>query len=155
MKQASLDNLKRGRGWNKGKSLTKEHRDKLRASNIGQKRSSEFRKKLSKAHKGMKKPWVKGHFGEKNPHWKGGITPIHEAIRRSKEYKLWRDAVKKRDGYKCIWCGLNKKLEADHIKPFCDYPELRFAIDNGRTLCNECHKRTNTYGKRRKILLGE
>lgn len=64
----------------------------------------------------------------------------------SQEYKLWRKAIFERDNYSCIWCKSNIKLQADHIKSFSQFPELRFAIDNGRTLCLECHKTTDTYG---------
>lgn len=91
------------------------------------------------------------HRGEKNHSWKGGITPINKKIRRSLEYRLWREAVFKRDNYTCIWCELRSGkgrtviLHADHIKPFSLFPELRFAIDNGRTLCVDCHKKTDTY----------
>lgn len=97
-----------------------------------------------------------GHKGEKNFLWKGGITPINQKIRMSFEYKLWREAVFKRDNWTCVWCGaISKKensviLNADHIKPFAYYPELRFAIDNGRTLCVPCHKTTDTYANRAK-----
>lgn len=91
-------------------------------------------------------------FYDKN----GRISPINHLIRNSNEYKLWRKSVFERDNYICIWCfkkgGWNKQehkiiiLNADHIKPFSLFPELRFAIDNGRTLCVECHKKTNTFG---------
>lgn len=90
--------------------------------------------------------------GNNNGSWKGGITPINKKIRHSLEYKLWRKAVFERDNYTCIWCGARSCkgkdviLQADHIKPFAYYPEVRFAIDNGRTLCMECHKKTDTYG---------
>src|SRR3990167_7364961 len=95
--------------------------------------------------------WTKGLPKEKNPNWNGGIYPHHKAIRHSLEYKLWREAVFKRDNYTCIWCGERGKfLNADHIKPFALFPELRFAIDNGRTLCIDCHKTTDTYGGKSK-----
>jgi len=89
--------------------------------------------------------------GESNHAWKGGVTPENHKIRNSVEMRLWREAVFKRDNYTCIWCGArngNGKrnvLNADHIKPFAQYPELRFAIDNGRTLCVPCHKTTESY----------
>jgi hypothetical protein len=85
--------------------------------------------------------------GSNGTNWKGGISPINKVIRRSVEYRLWRTAVFERDSYTCVWCGqVGGELHPDHIKPFSLYPELRFAIDNGRTLCVKCHKTTNTYG---------
>jgi 5-methylcytosine-specific restriction endonuclease McrA len=64
------------------------------------------------------------------------------------EYKLWRRAVFTRDNFTCIWCGIKGDIEADHIKPWSLFPALRYAIDNGRTLCKDCHKKTDTYGSK-------
>ena len=65
-------------------------------------------------------------------------------------YRLWREAVFKRDDYTCQNCGKRGgKLNADHIKLFALFPELRFKVSNGRTLCNApCHRLTDTYGGR-------
>ncbi len=136
---------------------------KRKSHKKGYKLSVETRAKMSLAKKGNKytlgiAPWNKGKkypqiSGEKHFNWKGGITTSNRMIRRSLEYKLWKEAVFKRDDYTCSWCGArnNKglgksiKIEADHIKPFSHYPELRFSIDNGRTLCVDCHSKTDTY----------
>ena len=90
--------------------------------------------------------------GSSHWNWQGGITPESKKERNKLEYKLWREAIFKRDNYTCVLCGETKKyLNADHIKPFALYPELRLSLDNGRTLCIDCHEKTETYkGKTRR-----
>ena len=81
----------------------------------------------------------------KHNFWKGGISKTTRKFKanfqNTIEYRLWRTAVFTRDKYTCVWCGSKKSgtLNADHIQEFALYPELRLAIDNGRTLCRECH----------------
>lgn len=112
--------------------------------------SEQHRKNISEGNKGHAGYW-KGKKGPESANWQGGIYPEHLRLRKSEEYRLWRVAVFERDSYTCVWCGIKGSiLNADHIKPFCDYPELRFAIDNGRTLCAPCHRTTDTYGGRKK-----
>lgn len=73
-------------------------------------------------------------------------------IRNSLEYKEWRRKVVERDKRRCVLCKRKGnrdkgiKLEADHILPFLLYPELIFDVENGRTLCSNCHRNTPTYG---------
>jgi len=126
---------------NKNKILSEKHRKNIGLGNKNKVRSVEYRENLSKKYKG------------KNSYlWRGGITPINKSIRQSLEYRLWRESVFKRDNWTCVFCGKRGgKLESDHIKPFAFYPELRFAIDNGRTLCEDCHKTTDTYKQKRSI----
>lgn len=62
-------------------------------------------------------------------------------LRKTPQYAEWRTAVFERDGYRCAICGkVGGRLNAHHIKPFARYPDLRLDIDNGITLCEECHK---------------
>lgn len=57
-------------------------------------------------------------------------------------YKKWRYDVYKRDNFKCQWpnCAFKKKLQAHHIYKWSEYPGLRFAIDNGISLCKIHHE---------------
>jgi HNH endonuclease len=78
--------------------------------------------------------------GNKNPNWKDGESAERDKIKQTQEYKDWRATVYKRDEWTCVQCGYRgKKIVAHHIKRFADYPELRFDIDNGVTLCRSCH----------------
>jgi hypothetical protein len=81
------------------------------------------------------------NFGSFHWNWKGGITSENIKQRNSALYKKWRKSVLERDGYTCCKCGESTNLQVHHIVRFCDDPELRFDIDNGLTLCKECHKK--------------
>lgn len=132
---------------------------------IGRKHTPESIEKIKENRKGIRAsittefkkgstPWNKGieradMSGEKHHNWQGGITKESFKIRNSFLYKQWRKSVLERDNYTCQICGekekVSGKLEADHIKQFAYFPELRFDINNGRTLCKDCHKQTDTY----------
>ena len=61
--------------------------------------------------------------------------------RTSTQLHKWSLAVRRRDGFMCRKCGSREKLNAHHVKPFADFPGLRFNINNGITLCEDCHKK--------------
>lgn len=125
--------------------------------------SEETKRKISEA---KKQQWVSGKMksgwknspetiekrvsqfrGEKHWNWRGGITKWLESVRKTHAYKNWRKEVFERDKYTCQECGqVGGELQADHIKPKKLFPELIFDINNGRTLCSECHRKTDTYG---------
>ena len=137
--------------WNKGKpsplrgtTLSKETREKIRVKATGRKHTEATKEKIRQVNLGTKRPLC---CGELHPFWKGGVTPVYKKIRKSPEYIVWRKAVFERDNYTCVHCGVvGGNLNADHIKPFSLYPELRFDVSNGRTLCVPCHKQTDSYG---------
>ena len=60
-------------------------------------------------------------------------------LRNSQEYVKWREAVYEKDGCTCVICGAKENLHAHHKKSFDKYPELRFSIENGITVCRTCH----------------
>lgn len=123
-----------------GKKHSQETREKIRAANTGYKHTPEAIKKMSLATRGK-------NTGASNHMWKGGATQGNQKIRASVEYKDWRKAVFIRDDYTCQVCKVRGvELNADHIKRFAEYPELRFELSNGRTLCVPCHRDTPTFG---------
>jgi len=160
-------------GWNKGIPRTKEEKEHHSKMMLGRKASEETKKKLSIAHKGImhtdeakekirqrhlgkkfskehRKNLSISHKGSKSYLWKGGISPINMLIRNSFEYRQWKKEVFGTNGKICMICKSETQLEVDHIKPFAYYPELRFDVNNGRILCNSCHRKTDTYARKYK-----
>lgn len=125
----------------------------------GRPQTEELRKKRGDAHKGKPKPawlrakWSRALLGRLRPdlsgpnhyNWKGGTDPD----RRGMDGKAWRwaMAVKRRDQFTCQRCGLTSKsgMHAHHLWSFRDYPEKRYDVENGVTLCRRCHFAKGTH----------
>jgi hypothetical protein len=128
-----------GRTWlKKGHETSKEARKKMSIAQKNKIFTKEYRRKLKL---GIKKYWDKrGRKLDKRPK--------HYGVK----YNEWRLKVYKRDDFTCKVCEkVGGKLQAHHIKPWNKYPELRFDINNGITLCIECHKKTDNYGGKGRI----
>lgn len=82
---------------------------------------------------------------------------LNRIARYSPEAVAWRKSVFERDNYTCQVCNVRGTyLEADHIKPWAYFPELRFELSNGRTLCRPCHDKTKIgYQAMRKLYAPE
>ena len=82
-----------------------------------------------------------------------GLTKQYEESRiqrKTKAYWIWRSKVLKRDHYKCREChktGNNIKLHVHHIDEWFNNQRLRFDVNNGITLCYDCHKKIHPWMK--------
>lgn len=101
--------------------------------------TDESRKKISDAHMGKPKEY-QVVSGDRHWAWKGGVGTERHAAMSRKQYKVWRTAVFERDNYTCQICEqYSGVLHADHIEKWSDNEELRYAVENGRTVCVACH----------------
>jgi hypothetical protein len=83
---------------------------------------------------------------------------IYKYFRNDPKYDFWVEAVRAKDRHICQRCGVSQLeldrqfalsgkttkgprfcLNACYIKSPTDYPELRFVVDNGLTLCISCN----------------
>lgn len=111
----------------------------------------------NKGKKGLQIAWIKGKHWSKETkkkisasrqniklkEWKGFISPERKRLYFTKEYQNFRSSVFQRDNWTCQTCGKRGcYLEVHHIKEWCNYPEQRFDVNNGVTLCQDCHNLT-------------
>src|SRR3990167_8055294 len=123
----------------KNYKFTEEHRRNISLSQkgkIGYWKGKEYpleaRKKISNSMKGK-------NSKNNNPMWKGGIYP-ETRLQRDLFKKTIQNQVLERDNYTCQLCGeKGGDLRVDHIQSWAEYVELRFNMDNCRTLCVPCH----------------
>lgn len=81
--------------------------------------------------------------GNKNPNWRPHLTAEDREHRRdTSKIAAWRAAVYRRDGYSCVRCGddRGKNLNAHHVEAYCENVHDRYSVDNGATLCEDCHR---------------
>jgi 5-methylcytosine-specific restriction endonuclease McrA len=114
------------------------HGRELAHGELNQQRSE----RIAAVRKGKPRPELRG---EGNPNWKGGTygTERHTAMSKA-EYAMWRRSVYERDAYRCVACGETGRLHAHHIKPWSLFPESRYDVANGATLCVHCHRKAHT-----------
>lgn len=152
-----------------GRTLSQEHKVKIRSSsggwhhtdetkrhlrqvNLGRSVSVETREKLSAAVKGKTYTEIHGDNADSvalkisqahRMKWEGKRRVDARPYHGCAEYKNWRTAVFKRDNFTCKKCGKRdgQPLQAHHIKRWIEFPDLRFVVSNGITLCEDpCHK---------------
>jgi len=139
--------------------LCPEKRLKNSLGHKGKKHTEASRKKMSLTRKGMKQSpeWVEKRIKSMMANHISK-TPEMLLIKTGKKYKDWRKRVFERDNYTCKECGdkTGGNLEAHHIVPFSIiYREYKligkedylYDLDNGLTLCTNCHKKTYSYAR--------
>ncbi len=129
--------------WNKNIPQSSSTKEKNRKSHLGK---ETWNKNLKGIHLSPQSEFKLGQLSGKNHwNWKGGISREYKTSYYSTKYKAWRKAVFIRDDFTCRECGKMGYITAHHIKSFAQYPELRFDLNNGITLCEKCHSKTDNY----------
>jgi len=150
--------------WNKDKKcpIISEAKKGIATRGIGWHHTEETKKKMSK---NSPKYWLNKKFseehrekigrksrlqgGERHWNWNFDREVVRRNLRNDGEYQQWVKAVKKRDNDIC-WMNDENCLGYNivhHIKSWSKYPELRYEITNGITLCQAHHPRTRVKEK--------
>lgn len=134
-KVCSIEGQKGKASWNKG----------LEGYGAGRKHTEETKLKMSIAiKKALDDDYLRSlRTGENSHRWQGGRIRVNEKKHLCGKYIRWMKAVKNRDKWTCRIADdkCNGRLEAHHILRWKDYPELRYEVNNGISLCAFHHPR--------------
>lgn len=136
--------------WNKGKHQSEEWRLKIGLSNTKPKKQNTC-KNCGNTFETI--PSITRMFcsrkcidvfkkGSNHPMWITDRSKLSlKQERNDSSYREWRKNVKDRYMWKCKIsdCNCKGKLVAHHILPWSKFPELRYNINNGITLCRFHH----------------
>jgi len=116
-------------------------------------RTEEWKKRISESVKRTKhsSEFIKKMNGRKPWNWiKDRTMLVKKQERNDVAYKEWRTNVWKRDSWKCKInnCDCYGRIESHHILSWKDFPELRYDVNNGITLCHAHHPRIRAEEKR-------
>lgn len=81
----------------------------------------------------------KARVGELNQVWNPNLTDEERAGNRGGKITTWAKAVKTRDDFICQVCGSMEKLVAHHLNGYKNNPDARYDVENGVTMCRDCH----------------
>ena len=81
------------------------------------------------------------YLGKNHPNYNPNIPDEERFNRRGNDHKLWSRQVLSQNDYTCQICSQHGgNLNAHHLNGWNAFPEQRFDLDNGVTLCVDCHK---------------
>lgn len=156
----SIEKMRQAKLGKKRFPHTEETKLKMSNASKGKKKSIEHIKSLILAKTGVahilsekgKKSFKEKMSGRNNPNWiedrsliKLGDRYLHDPL-----VKQWRMEVKKRDNFTCRIADNNcgGRIEVHHILRWSEFPELRYKVNNGITLCHAHHPRKMAEEKR-------
>lgn len=90
----------------------------------------------------LRKETMKARVGELNSNWNPELSEEDRRRQnggREPGVKKWAKAVKQRDSFTCQACGSEENLVAHHLNSYKSDKENRYNLENGITLCRECH----------------
>lgn len=122
----------------KGSPTRKREREFIKCFQCGsevERHISEIKKRKGDKDFCSSKCWYEYNQRENHQNWQGG-----QSERMAPGYSGWRRKVLKRDRGFCRLCHSTTKIEVHHIKKFSQYPEIRWEVNNGISLCEDCHK---------------